>query len=74
MKLVSKEICPVTVRDRLIKNLANQDIAVSDIVKALEWAEAKCLELNERIEFMNATSRAEKKFGTSNVQPGRLKR
>ena len=47
MKLISKEICPVSVRDRLIKNLANQDIAVSDIVKAVEWAEAKCLELNE---------------------------
>ncbi|KKN10329.1 hypothetical protein LCGC14_1037670 [marine sediment metagenome] len=48
MKLTSKEICPITVRDRLVKNLAGQDVAVCDIVKALEWAEAKCLELNER--------------------------
>jgi len=34
----------------LVENLAGQDIAVSDIVKALEWAEAKCLELNKENE------------------------
>ncbi len=53
MKLTSKEICPITVRDRLVKNLAGQDVAVCDIVKALEWAEAKCLELNEKKELAN---------------------
>ena len=106
MKLTSKEICPITVRDRLIKNLANQDIAVSDIVKAVEWAEAKCLELNEeneetnikandvvcrlgddievqkkiidqlnkQIAFLNAESRAEKNWGTSTAQSGKLNR
>lgn len=49
MKLISKEICPVTVRDRLIKNLAGQDVAVCDLVRATKWAEEKCLELGEKI-------------------------
>ncbi len=50
MKLVSKEICPVSVRDRLIKNLAGQDVNVCDLRAALEWAESKCLELNKENE------------------------
>ncbi len=53
MKLTSKEICPITVRDRLIKNLAGQDVNICDLVKAVEWAEAKCLELNKENEETN---------------------
>ncbi len=48
MKLTSKEICPVTVRDRLIKIFSNQD--VYDLVEAVKWAEAKCLELDKENE------------------------
>jgi len=47
MKLTSKEISPVTVRDRLIKTFSNQDVC--DLVDAVKWAEAKCLELNEKV-------------------------
>jgi len=54
MKLISKEICPVTVRDRLIKNLASQDVAICDLVRAVKWAEEKCLELNDRLEALKA--------------------
>ncbi len=53
MKLTSKEICPITVRDRLVKNLANQDIGIMDIKRALEWAEAKCLELNKENKLLH---------------------
>ena len=49
MKLVSKEICPVSVRDRLIKNLAGQDVNVCDLVKAVEWAENECFELDKEL-------------------------
>lgn len=46
MKLLSKEICPVTVRDRLITTFANQEVC--DLVEAVKWAEEKCLELDEK--------------------------
>ena len=49
MKLTSKEICPITVRDRLIKNLAGQDVNVCDLVKAVEWAENECFELDKEL-------------------------
>jgi len=51
MKLKSKEICPVSVRDRLVANLASQDNTICDLRLALDWAEEKCFELNEELKF-----------------------
>lgn len=46
MKLTSKEIFPVEARDILVENVGKINNGVCDMRAALEWAEAKCLELN----------------------------
>ncbi len=47
MKLVSKEILPIDARDKLVEKLGGIDNGICDLRAALEWAEAKCLELNK---------------------------
>jgi len=62
MKLKSKEQCPISVRDRLVKNFANQDIGIMDMKKALEIAEGKCFELDkENMELKKKYLEAEHK-------------
>ncbi len=50
MKLKSKEIFPVEARDKLVANVGKIDNGVCDMRVALEWAEAKCFELNKELE------------------------
>lgn len=52
MKLTSKEQCPISVRDRLIEQFAGLDVGILDMKLALEIAEAKCFELNEKLEAL----------------------
>lgn len=53
MKLKSKEICPVEVRDKLISKLAPIDNGISDLRFALETAEEKCFELDKENEKLS---------------------
>ncbi len=50
MKLQSKTICPVEVRDRIVNKLGPIDNGVSDLRLALETAEKQCFKLNEENE------------------------